>query len=52
MSFIWRNAKEYNEDGSDMFNLATEFEVRGLHKSSHYAIILIIAIGALQICSS
>jgi hypothetical protein len=30
VSFIWRNAKEYNEDGSDMFNLATEFEVRRL----------------------
>lgn len=24
---IWRNAREYNEDGSDMFNLAGEFEV-------------------------
>ena len=28
VSFIWRNAKEYNEDGSDMYNLAIEFEVR------------------------
>ena len=27
VSYIWRNAKEYNEDGSDMFNLAVEFEV-------------------------
>ncbi|KAF2772071.1 Bromodomain-containing protein [Teratosphaeria nubilosa] len=25
-SFIWRNAKTYNEDGSDMFILANEFE--------------------------
>ena len=27
MSFIWRNAQAYNEDGSDMFNLAEEFKV-------------------------
>ena len=27
VSFIWRNACEYNEDESDMFNLANEFEV-------------------------
>lgn len=27
VSFIWRNAREYNEDGSDMYNLANEFEV-------------------------
>ncbi|WPH02517.1 Hypothetical protein R9X50_00538200 [Acrodontium crateriforme] len=26
VSFIWRNAREYNEDGSDMFILAGEFE--------------------------
>ncbi|KAJ9625843.1 hypothetical protein H2203_004607 [Taxawa tesnikishii (nom. ined.)] len=26
VSYIWRNAREYNEDGSDMFNLAGEFE--------------------------
>ncbi|KAF2806063.1 Bromodomain-containing protein [Mytilinidion resinicola] len=26
MSLIWRNAKAYNEDGSDIFNLAVEFE--------------------------
>ena len=25
---IWTNAREYNEDGSDMFLLAGEFEVR------------------------
>jgi hypothetical protein len=28
VSFIWRNAKEFNEDGSEMFELAEEFEVR------------------------
>jgi hypothetical protein len=28
VSLIWRNAKTYNEDGSDIFNLAVEFEVR------------------------
>ena len=27
VSWIWRNAREYNEDGSDMYTLATEFEV-------------------------
>lgn len=27
VSFIWRNAKVYNEDGSDMYNLAIDFEV-------------------------
>ena len=27
VSFIWRNAQEYNEDGSEMFNLAAEFKV-------------------------
>lgn len=27
VSFIWRNAREYNEDGSEMYNLAGEFEV-------------------------
>ena len=31
VSYIWRNAKEYNEDGSDMYILATEFEVCPLH---------------------
>ena len=30
VSYIWRNAKEYNEDGSDMYTLANEFEVRSL----------------------
>lgn len=28
ISFIWRNCREYNEDGSDMYELAGEFEVR------------------------
>lgn len=27
VSLIWRNAQEYNEDGSEMFNLAEEFKV-------------------------
>ncbi len=27
MSLIWTNAREYNEDGSDMYNLAGELEV-------------------------
>jgi hypothetical protein len=27
-SLIWLNAREYNEDGSDIFNLSLEFEVR------------------------
>jgi hypothetical protein len=27
MSFIWRNAKDYNEDGSEMFDLAGQLEV-------------------------
>lgn len=27
MILIWRNAKHYNEDGSDIFNLAVELEV-------------------------
>ncbi|GAB7346330.1 hypothetical protein MBLNU457_5047t1 [Dothideomycetes sp. NU457] len=26
VSFIWKNARTYNEDGSDMYNLAGEFE--------------------------
>lgn len=26
VSFIWRNAREYNEDGSEMYELAGEFE--------------------------
>ena len=28
VSFIWRNARDYNEDGSDMYNLAGDLEVR------------------------
>lgn len=27
VSLIWRNAQEYNEDGSEMFTLASDFEV-------------------------
>lgn len=26
-SLIWTNAREFNEDGSEMYNLAGEFEV-------------------------
>lgn len=26
VSYIWRNARDYNEDGSDMFNLSVELE--------------------------
>jgi hypothetical protein len=28
-SLIWKNAYHYNEDGSDIFSLAQEIEVRG-----------------------
>jgi len=28
VSFIWRNAQEYNDDASDMYTLANEFKVR------------------------
>jgi hypothetical protein len=28
MSYIWDNCRTYNEDGSDMFNLAGDLEVR------------------------
>lgn len=28
--WIWINAKEYNEDGSDIYNLGVELEVCGL----------------------
>lgn len=34
VSFIWKNARAYNEDGSDMYNLAGEFEVRLMFTSS------------------
>ena len=27
MSYIWRNAREYNEDGSEISNLSYELEV-------------------------
>ena len=29
MGLIWRNAREYNEDGSEIFELAGELEVSG-----------------------
>jgi len=28
VSLIWKNAQDYNEDGSDMFELASKFRVR------------------------
>jgi hypothetical protein len=27
MSYIWKNAQTYNEDGSDIFNLAEDLKV-------------------------
>jgi hypothetical protein len=27
ISLIWKNARDYNEDGSDLYNLSLEFEV-------------------------
>jgi hypothetical protein len=30
VSFIWRNAKDYNEDGSEMYELAGQLEVSPL----------------------
>lgn len=27
VSLIWKNARDYNEDGSDMYQLASDFEV-------------------------
>jgi hypothetical protein len=30
VSYIWENARTYNEDGSEMFDLASDFEVRWL----------------------
>ena len=27
VSLIWKNARDYNEDGSDIYNLSLEFEV-------------------------
>lgn len=32
VSFIWRNAQEYNEDGSDMYKLAGDLEVNWLRQ--------------------
>jgi hypothetical protein len=31
VSYIWKNARTYNEDGSEMFNLAGDFEVGVSH---------------------
>lgn len=31
MSFIWNNAKTYNEEGSEIYNLADELEVRSVY---------------------
>jgi hypothetical protein len=28
MSLVWKNARIYNEDGSDLYNLSLELEVR------------------------
>lgn len=28
VSLIWKNARDYNEDGSEIYNLSIEFEVR------------------------
>ena len=28
MSLIWKNARDYNEDGSDIYNVSLELEVR------------------------
>lgn len=30
MSSIWKNARIYNEDGSDIYNLSLELEVRAM----------------------
>lgn len=30
ISYIWNNARQYNEDGSEIFELAGEFEVRSM----------------------
>jgi len=28
MSLIWKNARDYNEDGSEIYNVSLELEVR------------------------
>lgn len=28
MTLIWKNARDYNEDGSDIYNVSLELEVR------------------------
>lgn len=44
MSFIWRNAKVYNEDESDMYRLAGEFEVCCLAQNLSGTLALIISV--------
>lgn len=43
VSFIWRNAREYNEDGSEMYDLAGQFEVRCTAIGRYRAILTTIA---------
>ena len=35
ISYIWKNARQYNEDGSEIFELAGEFEVRSVSNLEH-----------------
>jgi hypothetical protein len=35
VSYIWDNCRIYNEDGSDMFNLAGDLEVRTLSRITY-----------------
>lgn len=35
VSLIWKNARIYNEDGSDIYNLSLEFEVRSGAIATH-----------------
>lgn len=40
MTLIWKNARDYNEDGSDIYNVSLELEVRlqdYYHQSLKYA---------------
>ena len=38
ISHVWGNARTYNEDGSDIYNLAGELEVRVLYHIPHNTI--------------
>lgn len=38
-SLIWKNARIYNEDGSDIYNLSLELEVRSLFLLPHCLIL-------------